>query len=484
MSSISFYRTINKLDPAAYVDLVSTPDKSLKGLGTFKSVIDKKRTGKKSDILTFYDKKRVVFACLIHPESKSASNRMEDFRIQGANLRKHVTREKISTLNLQFGKNIKKDESLAFIEGFELAGYEFNKYKSKKPKSVFTRLQIQAGSFTQAELNEFKNLLDAVYFTRDIVNEPVITLNATELSNTIVKLGKEKGFKTEILKKNQIEKLKMGGLLGVNRGSDDPPTFNILEYKPTNAINKKPIVLVGKGVTFDTGGYSLKIGGVMLTMKCDMAGGAAVVGTLAAVASNKLPVYVVGLIPATDNRIGHNALVTDDIITMHDGTTVEIQNTDAEGRLILGDALSYAKKYNPELVIDLATLTGAASAITGFYGIAMMSNINPHNNDLKQSGEDVYERCAELPMWREYRELLKSDIADLRNIGGATGGSITAAKFLEHFVDYNWIHLDIAGPAFIKDGARDYHVKGGSGVGVRLLYHFIKTFISKNNKSK
>jgi leucyl aminopeptidase len=302
------------------------------------------------------------------------------------------------------------------------------------------------------------------------------------LSNTISKQGKTVGFKTEVLKKNQIEKLKMGGLLGVNKGSIDPPTFNILEYKPTSAVNKNPIVLVGKGVTFDTGGYSLKISGSMVTMKCDMAGGAAVVGALSAIASNKLPVYVVGLIPATDNRIGLNALVTDDIITMHDGTTVEIQNTDAEGRLILGDALSYAKKYKPELVIDLATLTGAASVITGFYGMAMMSNDNPYNNDLKNSGEKVYERCAELPMWREYRDLLKSDIADIRNIGGVTGGSITAAKFLEHFTNYNWIHLDIAGPAFIKEGARDYHLKGGSGVGVRLLYDFVKTFIEKNNK--
>ncbi|MFI5204609.1 MAG: leucyl aminopeptidase family protein [Flavobacteriales bacterium] len=484
MSSLSFYRQINKLDSAAYVDIISANDKGLKGLTPYKAVLDKKRAHKKSDIVSFYDKKRVVFACLINPDSKNHSHRLEDFRIQGAHLRRYVQREKLHSLNLQFGKTIKKEESLAFIEGFELAGYEFSRYKSKKPTSAFTKLHLQAGSFSQEEIREFQNLLDAVYFTRDIVNEPVITLNATALSNAIVKQGKEKGFKTEILKKNQIEKLKMGGLLGVNRGSDDPPTFNILEYKPAGAVNKNPIVFVGKGVTFDTGGYSLKIGGVMLTMKCDMAGGAAVVGAISAIASNKLPVHVVGLIPATDNRIGHNALVTDDIITMHDGTTVEIQNTDAEGRLILGDALSYAKKYKPELVIDLATLTGAASVITGFYGIAMMSNTNPYNADLKQSGEDVYERCAELPMWREYRDLLKSDIADLRNIGGVTGGSITAAKFLEHFTDYNWIHLDIAGPAFIKEGARDYHVKGGSGVGVRLLYDFVKTFIAKHKKSK
>jgi leucyl aminopeptidase len=307
------------------------------------------------------------------------------------------------------------------------------------------------------------------------VNEPVITLNAIALSSAIQKLGKTYGFSVKVLHKNEIQKLKMGGLLGVNRGSDDPPTFNILEYKPKTAKNKNPLILVGKGVVYDTGGYNLKISGFMSTMKCDMAGAAAVIGAFCAIAANKLNAHVIGLIPATDNRIGHNALVQDDIITMYDGTTVEIQNTDAEGRLILADALSYAKKYHPKLVIDLATLTGAAAAVTGHYGIGLMGTADKKTiQQLMESGEEVYERCIEFPFWKEFDELLKSEIADLKNIGGAVGGASTAGKFLKHFTDYPWIHLDIAGPAFIKEGAKGYQQKGATGVGVRLLYNFVK----------
>jgi leucyl aminopeptidase len=210
-----------------------------------------------------------------------------------------------------------------------------------------------------------------------------------------------------------------------------------------------------------------------------MSGSAAVVGTLNAVASNKLPLHVIGLIPATDNRIGLNALVADDVITMHDGTTVEIQNTDAEGRLILADALSYAKKYKPELVIDLATLTGAASAITGPFGTAMVGSADQKTKAaLGKCGDEVYERIAELPFWSEYGDLLKSEIADLKNIGGPTGGAITAGKFLAHFTDYPWIHLDIAGPAFITK-PEPYKAIGGTGVGVRLLYRFLSNMANK-----
>jgi leucyl aminopeptidase len=287
------------------------------------------------------------------------------------------------------------------------------------------------------------------------------------------KAGKASGFKVEVLSKNQIEALNMGGLLGVNKGSIDPPTFTIMEYKPAKAVNKQPLVFVGKGVVFDTGGYSLKISGSMLTMKCDMAGGAAVLGAMVAIAKNKLPVHVIALVPATDNKISSNALVVDDVITMHDGTTVEVQNTDAEGRLILADALAFAKKYKPELVIDLATLTGAAAAITGHYGSALMGTDTKHRKTLIETGEETYERLAEMPFWKEYDELIKSDIADIRNMGGPVGGSMTAGKFLQRFTDYPWLHIDIAGPAFLKD-AKDHHHKGASAVGVRLLYQFTK----------
>jgi leucyl aminopeptidase len=248
-----------------------------------------------------------------------------------------------------------------------------------------------------------------------------------------------------------------------------------MEWKPKNAKNKQPIVLVGKGIVYDTGGLSLKpTANSMDLMKTDMGGAGTVIGAMNAIASNKLPVYVVALVPATDNRPSGNAYAPGDVITMHDGTSVEVLNTDAEGRLILADALSYAKKYNPELVIDLATLTGAAAYSVGHYGIVSMhKNSEKDFNSLKKSGNKTHERLAEFPFWSDYDELIKSDIADIKNIGGPAGGAITAGKFLAHFVDYNWIHLDIAGPTFTKT-KYGYRGKGATGMGVRLLYHFVK----------
>jgi leucyl aminopeptidase len=310
-----------------------------------------------------------------------------------------------------------------------------------------------------------------------LVNEPLSTLNAEKLALDFEVMANEAGIKIEVLNKQKIEALKMGGLLAVNFGSIDPPTFSILEYKPEGAVNVKPIVFVGKGVVYDTGGLSLKPTSSMDTMKCDMSGGAAVASAIYAIALAKLPVYVVALVPATDNRPDGNAYVPGDIITMMDGTTVEVLNTDAEGRLILADALTYAKKYNPLLVIDLATLTGAAQAAIGDIGIAGMHNkAEEYFPQLVKSSFNVCERIAEFPFWDDYEELLKSEIADLKNIGGKFAGAITAGKFLQHFTDYPWIHLDIAGPAFL-DKRDSYRTVGGTGVGVRLLFDFVKGFV-------
>jgi leucyl aminopeptidase len=230
-------------------------------------------------------------------------------------------------------------------------------------------------------------------------------------------------------------------------------------------------------VVYDTGGLSLKpTPNSMDMMKCDMGGAAAVIGTMVAVAKNKLPYHVVVLVPATDNRPGGNAYVPGDVIKMYNGKTVEVLNTDAEGRMILADALSYADKYQPELVIDVATLTGAAANAIGHYGVVAMGN-TPENtmNKLKESGNNTFERIVEFPFWEEYNEQLKSSIADLTNLGNGAGGAITAGKFLEHFTNAPYIHLDIAGPAFIKKQI-NYHPQGGTGVGVRLLYDFIKNY--------
>lgn len=372
--------------------------------------------------------------------------------------------------------NSNTDSTLAFIEGVVLSNYQFLKYYSEKKENSLQKIGV-FGKIATTDLEEVITIATATNYAKDLVNEPVSYLNATQLASEAKKLSKEAGYKIEVFSKSKIEALKMGGLLAVNKGSIDPPTFSILEWKPAKAKNKKPIILVGKGVVYDTGGLSLKPTlNSMDMMKCDMGGAAAVIGALYAVSKNKLPYHVIGLIPATDNRPGGNAYAPGDVITMFNNKTVEVLNTDAEGRMILADALSYAQKYKPELVLDAATLTGAAAAAIGHYGVVAMGNADEKTmNKLKESGNKVYERIVEFPFWEEYSEQLKSSIADMTNLGNGAGGAITAGKFLEKFTDYPYIHLDIAGPAWMKTEV-DYVSKGGSGVGVRLFYDFIKNY--------
>lgn len=402
----------------------------------------------------------------------------EALRLVGASVYVSVKSQQMKIARLRGLDELTEDERYAFLEGMLLSSYDFDKYKAKK-KAQPTAVYIRRRSFPEDKIAELKMLAEAVSLTKTLVNEPVNYMDALRFSEVATEAGKQFGFETEILHKEKIQELKMGGLLAVNKGSETPPTFNIFHYKPENAVNKKPLVLVGKGVMFDTGGYSLKISGNMLTMKCDMAGGAAVMGTVAAIAGNKLPYHVIGLVPATDNKISANALVVDDVITMMDGTTIEVQNTDAEGRLVLADALTYAKRFEPELVIDMATLTGASAAITGSFGIAVLGNNQEKIDELKEIGEEVYERLLQLPLWKEYKELLKSSIADMSNLGGPIGGVSTSSIFVEHFTDYPWVHLDIAGAAFVKE-AKGYRQSGATAVPVRLLYEFVRR-MSRND---
>lgn len=415
-------------------------------------------------ILTHHDNRNFT---VIIPKTE-----LETLRLAGASLYNTLKTEQSSASILGGLNALSVEERYAFLEGLYLSSYDFNKYKKKINNTQIT-IYVSAKAFSETDLTALENLAEGVSLTKTLVNEPLNYLDAVKFSEIAVEAGKIYGFETDILHKAKIEELKMGGLLAVNRGSETPPTFNIFHYKPKNAVNKKPLVLVGKGVMFDTGGYSLKVGGSMPSMKSDMAGGAAVLGVFAAIAANKLPYHIIGLVPATDNKISSNALVVDDVITMMDGTTVEVLNTDAEGRLVLGDALSYAKRFEPELVIDIATLTGASAAITGTHGVAMAGNTQVQIDLLKESGEAVYERLLQMPLWKEFADMLKSDIAELKNIGGPVGGVSTAAKFLEHFTDYPWIHLDIAGASFLKDKS-GYKQSGGTAVAVRLLYDFIK----------
>jgi len=362
----------------------------------------------------------------------------------------------------------------AFLEGLLLSNYSFDKYKKEKEKFILKEVTVSDETISKVKIDELLNVIRSVFAARDLVNEPLSFLTAPQFSKEIEKLGAEAGFNVEVFSKRKIESLKMGGLLAVNKGSIDPPTFNILEWNPENARNKKPIVLVGKGVVYDTGGLSLKpTPNSMDYMKCDMAGAAVMVTAIFAIALNQLPVHVVGLIPATDNRPDGNAYVPGDVITMFDGTTVEVRNTDAEGRLLLADALSYAKKYEPELVIDYATLTGAADIVAGPYGAVVMGNSKSNIEQLKLAGLKTYERLIEVPLWEEYAKPLKSKIADLNNLGTREAQSTIAGKFLEHFTGYEWIHIDSAGTPFLKE-ADHYHPAGGTGFGTRLLYEFIK----------
>lgn len=407
-------------------------------------------------------------------EEKEFSVQAEKSRQAGSKYFDVLKNEKVDTLQIVGFSG--GELTLAFLEGLLLSAYSFSKYKKEKDDFVPSEIFILDDQVNENQLDELKNLAEAVFYTRNLVNEPLSYLTATKFSEEMEKMGAEAGFTVEVFNKKKIEALRMGGLLAVNKGSIDPPTFNILEWKPENAINEKPVVLVGKGVVFDTGGLSLKpTAKSMDYMKCDMAGGAVVAATLYAAAKSKLPLHVVGLVPATDNRPDGNAYVPGDVITMFDGTTVEIKNTDAEGRLLLADALSYAKKFDPKLVIDVATLTGSAEIISGSQGLIAMGNSTENISKLKLLGDELFERVVEVPLWEEFAKPLKSNIADLNNLGAREAQTSIAGKFLEHFTGYPWMHLDIAGVAFLHE--KDfYRPAGGTGFGTRLLYHFLKKF--------
>ncbi len=384
----------------------------------------------------------------------------------------HYKMKEICLLNFS-----KEDCIYDFAEGLILGNYQFLKYSTTNGEKSHTlqKVGLLKAHISKQKFDELVTVTEATCIARDLVNEPVSFLGAEQLSEEIKKLSKSHGFKLTVFEKKKIESLKMGGLLAVNKGSFDPPTFNILEWKPKNAKNKKPIVLVGKGVVYDTGGLSLKpTANSMDFMKSDMGGAATVIGSISAISKMKLPIHVIGLIPATDNRPGNRAYAPGDVITMYSGKTVEVLNTDAEGRLVLADALHYAKQYDPELVMDFATLTGAAARALGSEATCFMGTASPKiMKDLIESGQNVYERLVEFPLWKEYGEYIKSNIADLKNLGGPSAGMITAGKFLEHFTDYPWVHFDIAGAAFIKK-SNTYRTKDGTGVGVRLMVDYFK----------
>lgn len=473
MTALKQTQSISAKDNAVLIGTAKT-DFSKYGLSSNELAYVKKQIAADEHIISInqYSRRVVIY---IGEEKKEIHRTTEAYRKAGNSVCAMLNAAKVDQVTIAdlIGNTT---NTLAFAEGMALGNYQFLHYRQKDIKKLehsLKTININSKKVNADDVKRLQIVVDATNKARTLVNEPVNFLNAVQLAKEFEKMGKEAGFKVEVLNKARITALKMGGLLAVNRGSIDPPTFTIMEWKPKNAKNKKPYVLVGKGVVYDTGGLSLKpTANSMDEMKCDMAGAAAVGCTMYAIAKANLPVHVIGLCPATDNRPGMNAYVPGDIITMHNGMTVEMLNADAEGRMILADALSYAQRYNPELAIDLATLTGAAVAAIGKYAIVSMGTADKKAYDaLKKSGENVFERLVEFPFWEEYGDLLKTDIADMKNIGGPIAGAITAGKFLEKFTKYPYIHLDIAGPAFIN-APYDYKPKGGTGAGVRLLFDF------------
>lgn len=370
----------------------------------------------------------------------------------------------------------------AYVEGFILALYNFQKYKytpqeeQKELKNLTLLLSDKdASDSVQAGVRNGQIIADAVYFTRDLINTPAQDKSPSILADTAKKLAKELNIHCKVLSNPELKRLNMGGLLGVSQGSSQPPKFIILEYN-ARAKKQDTIILVGKGVTFDAGGICLKQAKDMDQMKSDMSGGAAVMGAIQAICKMKLPQHVVGLIPCTENMPSGSAIKPGDIIKFYSGKTAEVVNTDAEGRLILADALGYAEKYEPNAVIDLATLTGSCVVALGNIVTGMMGNNEELKKRIKTAGEKSWERVWELPLWDEYQEQIKSDIADIKNTGGPYAGAITAACFLSKFTEkYPWVHLDIAGTSWC-DKSKPCIQKGATGVGVRLLVQLIRNW--------
>lgn len=377
------------------------------------------------------------------------------------------------------------DTARGISEGILMLNYCFDKLKhhsiKDNPSTLLTHVTfVEGGKEALAAAKKALAICKGVYFTRDLVNGNADDVTPEHLGDVAKSLAKQfESIKTTVFDKKRIEHEKMGLLLAVNRGSAIDPAFIIAEYSG-DPKGKDHTVFVGKGVTYDTGGLNIKATGSMETMKYDMAGAATVLGILYAVASLGLELNMTVVIPSTENSISALSYKPGDVYRAYNGKTVEIGNTDAEGRLILADALSYTiKNLEPTRIIDFATLTGAMEIALGHEALGMMSNDEKLKKELVSAGDYTFERVHALPMFPEYRDQLKSDVADIKNIGGRPAGSITAAKFLEEFVgNVPWAHFDIAGTAW-SDKGRRYYTQYSTGIGVRLSVAFLEGLLAK-----
>ncbi|HVG23575.1 MAG TPA: leucyl aminopeptidase [Thermoanaerobaculia bacterium] len=366
--------------------------------------------------------------------------------------------------------------ALAVADALAQSDYKYDPYITvkKEQKRIDIRASVIAPDADAKKLSaESKIMAAAVQTVRDLGNMPSNVLTPSELAARAEEVCSRVGVKCTVYGKREIARMKMGGLIAVNRGSVEEPRFVVMEYAPRRA--KKHVALVGKGITFDSGGISIKPGEKMEEMKFDMCGAAAVIGIIEAAARLALPVKVTGIFAATDNLPSGSAYKPGEIITMMSGKTVEIVNTDAEGRMILGDALHYASELKPDHLIDYATLTGACVVALGSEAAGLFSTDDELAQKLIESGERTGDRVWRLPAWDEYKDLIRSEWADMKNSGGRWGGAITAAVFLKEFVNCpSWAHLDIAGTAY-AEGETPREARGATGAGVRVTIDFLRS---------
>lgn len=393
-------------------------------------------------------------------------------------------------IGLYAGKNFMADNIKAIAEGFLLGEYIFDKYKSKKIKSSIEKIIISSEDYNEkiidakiikGGLKIGKILADAVNFTREIANQPPDDMTPIQMGEAAKKLAKENDLQCKIYGEEFLKKNRMNAFLAVGRGSIHPPRLIHLTYKPKNA--EKRIAIVGKGVTYDSGGLSLKPANSMVTMKSDKSGASTVLGVMSVVKKLGLPIEVHGIIGAAENMVGGNAYKPDDILTAKNGKTIEIKNTDAEGRLVLADCLCYAQEFKPDYVLDFATLTGACVVALGEYTVGVMGFNKNLKNEIMKAADASGELSAELPFNRYLPKLLKSEIADISNLSSSSyGGAITAGLFLSEFIKKEnkdkWAHLDIAGPAYVEKewGCNPY---GASGAGVRMAIRWMMDLLNK-----
>ncbi len=380
-----------------------------------------------------------------------------------------------------------EDAAQVVTEGALLGLYSFRRHITKeddKPGEIKQLLIVgsdEAKPHLEKGSSKGKALAEATNLARDMVNEPANYMTPNHMAEMAKKLAESYGLEVSVLEQEQMAELGMGALLGVAQGSRQPPKFIVLHYRGGNSAEIN-VALVGKGITFDSGGISIKSSEGLAEMKGDMAGGAAVLAAISAIAQLKPKINVTAIVPATENLPGGNALKPGDILTAMNGKTIEIITTDAEGRLILADALAYAKKFGAKFIVDVATLTGACRVALGDVCSGAFSNNQQLVNKVIAAGNEAGELIWQMPMYDEYKEQNKSDVADIKNVGGRFGGAITAAKFLAEFInDTPWVHLDIAGTS-LSEKERGYLVKGATGVPVRTLVNLVLSLAKQKAK--